>query len=430
MNDILKENISEDESKEHVQAGDVALVEISFLEFNPLFDVKQIILNSDEEKGTVKGRRTLAKISESNSITYDIKTLVKHRIVSYLVKHYTYYPHQDIKKNLAQCVAAQLFLNLQLRDIANLFYRESRVIVAKNTTEKITAAGLIEDRLKHLRRKHGISKSGKSKIEDCSEAEGASEDEYEKKSWLSYSSTPLDQVADYMSQTYRLRSKELSISTNLSVTLSEWPRLLDTPGMIDQDFYIRHPGKSEIMLHKWGLISNQIWKYASTININSAGEIGISINLVEWSNDQIKSGSLILLPYLLSRSAYSKTNKKRRKITGGQSSDFFLQFVNSNEDLEEFRLSESARKQPFVVCVGTLKNIDIQQSYVMVERRLIPAESLVKAVDICFKIFYVLQLKFPNECSSVWAFFDHSVFQINEIKSPSSSVLSLSSQIN
>lgn len=43
--------------------------------------------------------------------------------------------------------------------------------------------------------------------------------------------------------------------------------------------------------------------------------------------DQINVGSLILLPYLLSKSAYTKGSKKRRKITGGQSADFFIKFI-------------------------------------------------------------------------------------------------------
>ncbi|XP_035712070.1 uncharacterized protein LOC118437260 isoform X2 [Folsomia candida] len=301
----------------------------------------------------------------------------------------------------------------------NLFYQESRVINDKSSLHKrIPASGLIEHRLKYLRRKH---KAG---------ATSPSEDEYEKKSWLSYSSTPLYQVAEYMAETFRLRSEELRNTDNLSVTLSQWPRLIDTPGMIDQDFSVRYPGKQEIVLHKWDSISKQILKFAKKTKLDVCREIGITQNINEWSADQINVGSLILLPYLLSKSAYTKGSKKRRKITGGQSADFFIKFIKTNEDLEEFRLSESVRKQPFVLCLGNLKNLEIQQAYIMVERRLMLAESLVKAVDTCFKIFYVLQLQFPEECSGVWCFFDHTVFQTNEIKSPTSSVLSLGSQID
>jgi len=82
------------------------------------------------------------------------------------------------------------------------------------------------------------------------------------------------------------------------------------------------------------------------------------------------------------------------------------------------------------MCVGDLKKLSVVDSYVMVERRLIKAASVVNAVDLCFKVFYVLQLQFPEECFPVWSFFDHSVFKINEAPSPPSTVLSLGSQIN
>ncbi|OXA55347.1 hypothetical protein Fcan01_09059 [Folsomia candida] len=394
-------------------------VEISFLSFDPLFDIKQIILSSDQEKGTKKGEKILQECLESNAITFEVKSLIKRRIVNYLVKQYTYFPPKNVKQNLAEFVAAQLFQNLRLeqqRDIVNLFYRESRIINYKSDLHKRTpASGLIEDRLKYLRRKHQCGRASIPKVVSSLMSESPWENEQEKKSWLCYSSTPFDQVAEYMAQTFRL---------------SQWPRLIDTPGMIDQDFSARHPGVSETMLHKWASISKQIWKFAKNAILDVPREIGIIHNISDWSEEQINIGSLIVLPYLLSKSAYTKGSKKRRKITAGQSSEFFIQFVKSNDDLEEFRMSESLRKQPFILCVGNLKNLEIQQSYIMVERRLILAESLVKAVDMCFKIFHVLQLQFPDECSSVWCFFDHSVFRIKEIKSPSSSVLSLASQIN
>ncbi|XP_035702724.1 uncharacterized protein LOC110842184 isoform X2 [Folsomia candida] len=402
-------------------------VEITFVTFNPLFDIKQIILNSDEDKGTANGMNVLEEISRSSLLTSDTKTLIKRRIVNFLVKNYSYHPSKEVKENLAKCVAMQLFQNLnceQQKNIENMFYRKSEV--KEKTKKKNSASGLIEDRLKHLRRKRNVTKPRKP--ESCLEITKPSEDEEDKKSWLRYTSSPLNQVAEYMAQTFRLRSEELK-TNDLLTTLNEWPRLIDTTGMIDLDFSIRYPDKGDMMLHKWTCISNQIWKYAVKTRANIHGEIGISKNVEEWSKDEINSGSLLLLPYLFSKSAYTQDGKKRRRITGAHSPEFFVQFFQRNEDLEEFRLAESVRTQPFVICIGNLKFLDIQQAFVMVERRLIAAESFVKAVDLCFKIFYVLELKFPEECKSVWEFFDCTVFQTNKVRSSSSSVLSLSSQI-
>lgn len=38
-------------------------------------------------------------------------------------------------------------------------------------------------------------------------------------------------------------------------------------------------------------------------------------------------GALVLLPYLTASSAYSKKSKKRKKITSGESAEFFIQVV-------------------------------------------------------------------------------------------------------
>lgn len=83
---------------------------------------------------------------------------------------------------------------------------------------------------------------------------GPSADEEEKKSWLSYSSSPYDQVADYMAQTFRLRSDELMKTDDLSVTLSQWPRLIDTPGMVIFIIY------NIFYLSKKKLLSNRLIK--------------------------------------------------------------------------------------------------------------------------------------------------------------------------
>ncbi|XP_035702846.1 uncharacterized protein LOC118434144 [Folsomia candida] len=432
---VIDNNISVN-SQNSESVGDLTVDQAeAVVILQPLFDIKSIILKSDEEKGTTKGKQLLEEIGETNVINYRIKTVIKRRIVNYLVKQYSYYPSKHEKQNLAECVASQLFQNLsnqQQKDIMNLFYSPSTVIISNSTgssvRKRIPASGLIEERLRHLRKKYSVGLSI-NVVSSSSESYAPSEDDEGKKSWLAYSSSPQSQVLEYMAQTYPMRTAEIRNTKDISVTLSQWPRLLETVGMIDQDFSFRHPEKNELMLRNWTQIGQQIWQAAKNTKLDVTNELGVEQHINNWTTDQVNNGSLILLPYLLSNSAYTRSGKKRRRITGGQSSYFFLQFVNATEDLEAFRLSELTRKQPFVLCVGNLKTLTIQQAYIMVERRLIAAETLVKAVDTCFKIFHVLQLQFPEECYGVWSFFDHSVFKINEITAPPSCVLSLSSQI-
>ncbi|OXA37085.1 hypothetical protein Fcan01_28140 [Folsomia candida] len=135
-------------------------VEISFVSFDPLFDIKQIILSSDKEKGTKKGEKILQECSESNAITFQVKSLIKRRIVNYLVKQYTYFPPKNVKQNLAECVAGQLFQNLRLeqqRDIVlglgdatsfldiyshNIYYESLFILLISGRGVKICVKGL------------------------------------------------------------------------------------------------------------------------------------------------------------------------------------------------------------------------------------------------------------------------------------------------
>lgn len=101
------------------------------------------------------------------------------------------------------------------------------------------------------------------------------------------------------------------------------------------------------MLRNWTQIGQQIWQAAKNTKLDVTNELGVEQHINNWTTsneckifklnnriiifnfvDQVNNGSLILLPYLLSNSAYTRSGKKRRRITGGQSSHFFLQFVN------------------------------------------------------------------------------------------------------
>ncbi len=121
--------------------------------------------------------------------------------------------------------------------------------------KRIPASGLIEDRLKYLRRKNDVKSRSKTALPIPVDLIGWSswfyifflniwliflyfskctvtEQDHEKKSWLANSNSPTSQVANYMSDTYNLRTMELKNSKNLLETINEWPRLLDTSGMV------------------------------------------------------------------------------------------------------------------------------------------------------------------------------------------------------
>ncbi|XP_035701856.1 uncharacterized protein LOC118433733 [Folsomia candida] len=403
-----------------------------------LFNVKDIIIQSDNEKGTTKGQEMLQQIIHLGMATFQIKSLIKRRTVNNLIKNHSNYPPRHVKQNLAHCIASQLFGHLteqQQSDIKSLFYSDAKSIETEKVDvrgkiiyKNIPATGLIEDRLKYVRNKNRISIRKQPRVPESTVIDPAAE-EYEMKSWLSNSNSPKSQVLQYMKDTFNLRSLEIKNTTNLIDTLNEWPHLLETSGVIDVDFERLNPGKSELLLRKWPGVAKQICEFAEKSQAKAITEAGIKKLFSKLTSDEIAIAAFVMLPYLTSTSAYRKRGAKKVKITAAAAAEFFIQFVSKTFDLESLKTSESERRQPFVICVGNLANLEIKDVFVMLERKLIKSPTMMSAVDLCFKLFHVLKLKFPDECYPVWSFFDHCVYQIKEIVSPPASVLALGSQI-
>jgi len=67
--------------------------------------------------------------------------------------------------------------------------------------------------------------------------------------------------------------------------------------------------------------------------------------------------------------------------------------------------------QPYMVVIGTLSSI--QNAYVCYDGEKIPVESLKHAVDICFKLFFVFDVQYPDESNHIWSFIQKRVYGIN-----------------
>jgi len=67
--------------------------------------------------------------------------------------------------------------------------------------------------------------------------------------------------------------------------------------------------------------------------------------------------------------------------------------------------------QPCILVVGTL--IDPKKILVYFDDVKYKLFSTFKAVDICFKIFHVFNLEYPNESSNVWLFLQNYFYEIH-----------------
>lgn len=50
--------------------------------------------------------------------------------------------------------------------------------------------------------------------------------------------------------------------------------------------------------------------------------------------------------------------------------------------------------------------------FVVIDNTYFKLETLNKAVDVCFKSFFSLNVHYPAECEQVWVFIQHYFFEI------------------
>ncbi|RXN20787.1 hypothetical protein ROHU_006995 [Labeo rohita] len=196
------------------------------------------------------------------------------------------------------------------------------------------ATGFLEERLRNVR-KRTRRETRTSCEKDDSEAII---------SMSSISVIPANKVAEYMKETAIHRSQWIRANGTKSIEdiTCEFPRLLDTPGMISQDFSVLFPDHAERLFLDWK----------------------VGTNMVEY-----------------------------------------------------LKKADLTKPFPFVLGLGDCSNC--HQAFVVVGKQALQQNTLICAVDTCFKLFYVLDIHFPKQCAPVWEFLQTVVYKLPGTESPS-----------
>lgn len=107
-------------------------------------------------------------------------------------------------------------------------------------------------------------------------------------------------------------------------------------------------------------------------------------------------GYLIPSQRLVSKAADGSTNIKKYTITDSQES--FLHIAKSHEQLEDhlrFKTAKCENIQPHILAIGDTVS-QIKEVYVFFDNIKFPFKSFIRAVDICFKIFFLFNLEYPK----------------------------------
>lgn len=66
--------------------------------------------------------------------------------------------------------------------------------------------------------------------------------------------------------------------------------------------------------------------------------------------------------------------------------------------------------QPYIIICGPLESI--HSSYVVVDNNIFKCASPTRAVDLCYKIFFVFNIDYSTACVHIWSFFQKYVYEM------------------
>lgn len=265
-------------------------------------------------------------------------------------------------------------------------------------------------------------------------------EDLERKSWLSQNIKPWDDVEYMWKKTFTLRRAQIIKEENI---LEHWPLFKNPIGfkLIDIDFSELFPDKPSDMLTEWPHFRDSVLPYFEE-KIKDPD----SKELLEKLNHDISTDSrdciLILLlhavikPPLLSTKLLSQdnSNKKRKwkpSISDAQNATIMhcITKIDFQIKYEQLKLEASqAMKtvQPLLVVIGKeLTNLD--EFYVIFDCVTYNLPSFVKALDILFKVYCVMNIGFRVEAKYLYELIETYFFKIKNTSNPN--IISLVNQL-
>lgn len=129
---------------------------------------------------------------------------------------------------------------------------------------------------------------------------------------------------------------------------------------------------------------------------------------------------LLCLPFLIGISiSKGKKAKLQWRPSKVEMRDGFITHVLSSAEVKE-TISRRRDKlvglgqtlQPFVLIVGSSLK-EISSYFVIVDNTFYRLNSILSAVDCCFKIIITLNAKYPSESEGIWYFIQKGLYKLN-----------------
>ncbi|XP_043463560.1 uncharacterized protein LOC122499340 [Leptopilina heterotoma] len=242
--------------------------------------------------------------------------------------------------------------------------------------------------------------------------------------FLQNHSEPFEEVKNAFLRTHNARrnifhSQGISIFDYMSNSVKALHSDTEGPFWIDMEFETLHKGKGMMLFEKWPKIRNHLIialkRSRVAYNENTPYMTALSMEPPDVQD--------ILIFYLLHYITVDKKKRKRndtedtiKNALNEKPNSYFLhvedakELDNKLENLRETINSTGDKFRSVIAIVGPLLNVEA--IYVVVNDIKYQTQSILHAIDLNIKIFYVFDYKFTDNVQFVWQFFQSIIYEI------------------
>ncbi|XP_011859109.1 PREDICTED: uncharacterized protein LOC105556622 [Vollenhovia emeryi] len=220
----------------------------------------------------------------------------------------------------------------------------------------------------------------------------------------------------------RRKDNNLQTTSKVCEIFECWPLLKHPKGydLIEIDYASLKLITIELSVKNWFVFYANLQKICPIRkDDNNAESLNQLLQLENLTDDSRIFLQLRILPHMIPPKGRIRGSKNQWKPSISECKDSIIvhavvsaDTINIQERRREVMKKLGLTLQPFIIVVGPTLS-EISSFYVCVDKVLYKVPSVLKALEICFKCFHVLNAVYPPESEHLWLLLQRSLFMFS-----------------
>ncbi|XP_041841394.1 uncharacterized protein LOC121639876 [Melanotaenia boesemani] len=224
-------------------------------------------------------------------------------------------------------------------------------------------------------------------------------------------------VREKMKATFSYRHSLVNDEKNAADVFSVFPRFLDTPGLIEQDFRLLFGEDTAIkFLERWptnfkAKVIKESRGLVPTTELlellrNAESAAGVENG---WDSDMC---AIFLHLHLLPPSAQGR--KRPGKMSASQAVDHLIRFIKAGTSVQQHLDDITQISQPYLLAQGPTRS-RIHTFFIVIDKHALPCKATgsVGALDELFKAHYVFGTSYSSSLTNFFTFLQTTIYNID-----------------